>query len=90
MISAEPEQQPEKVNFSESVFILPEDKVENWLTKIETMMVKSLYDQTKLACLEYPEDALERKEWLFSNYPAQGILAIDMVKWQEGCTQAIL
>ena len=54
MISAEPEQQPELVKFSESVFILPEDKVESWLTKIEHMMVQSLFDVTKKALLQYP------------------------------------
>lgn len=35
MQSAEPENMPEYVAFSDSVHILPEDKVENWLGKIE-------------------------------------------------------
>jgi len=34
MVSAEPENMPEIVNFSESVVIEAEDKVENWLMKI--------------------------------------------------------
>jgi hypothetical protein len=42
---------PEYVAFSDSVHILPEDKVENWLGKIEKMMINSLRDLTKL-CLE--------------------------------------
>ena len=34
MISAEPENMPERVMFTESVVIETEDKVENWLSKI--------------------------------------------------------
>tara|TARA_B110000503_G_C7119927_1_gene402011 strand:+ start:442 stop:546 length:105 start_codon:yes stop_codon:yes gene_type:complete len=34
MVSAEPENMPEIVKFSESVVIEAEDKVENWLMKI--------------------------------------------------------
>jgi hypothetical protein len=36
---------------------------------IEKMMVKSLYDQTKKALMEYPGDGIERSQWLF-DYPA--------------------
>lgn len=57
----------EYVAFSESVFA--EGNVEFWLMNIENIMVKSLYDITKQAMLEYPEDGLERDDWLFS-YPA--------------------
>jgi len=34
MVSAEPENMPEVVKFSQSVVIQSEDKVENWLMKI--------------------------------------------------------
>ena len=33
------------------------------------MMIKTLYDYTKTAFLNYPDNLLERKDWLF-NYPA--------------------
>jgi hypothetical protein len=46
MVSAEPENMPEVVLFSESVIIAPEDKVENWLKRIEVTMVNSLRDIT--------------------------------------------
>jgi hypothetical protein len=44
MISAEPENMPEMVKFSESVTIEPEDKVENWLSRIQSQMINSLRD----------------------------------------------
>jgi dynein heavy chain len=40
------------------------------------MMVKSLYDITKKALVEYPENGIERNKWLFA-YPAQPVLTID-------------
>ncbi len=76
----------EYVAFSESVFA--EGNVEFWLMNIEKMMVKSLYDQTKLAYVEYPADPIERNEWLFS-YAAQPVLTIDQVKWTFGVTAAL-
>ena len=62
MISAEPETMPETVPFSSSVKILPEDKVENWLTKIQEMMITTLFDLMGLAYKEYPTDALNRND----------------------------
>lgn len=47
MSSAEPETMPENVRFSASVF--SEGPVENWLMRIQDMMVKSLYDIAKQA-----------------------------------------
>ena len=44
MVSAEPENMPEVVVFSTNVIIAPEDKVENWLKRIEEAMVDSLRD----------------------------------------------
>ena len=76
----------EYVAFSESVFA--EGNVEFWLLNIEKMMVKTLYDITKQANLEYPADGLERSEWLF-HYPAQPVLTIDQVQWTSGVTENI-
>lgn len=73
----------EYVPFSESVFA--EGNVEFWLMNIEKMMVKTLYDITKRALLEYPENGIERNDWLFA-YPAQPVLTIDQVKWTNGVT----
>jgi dynein heavy chain len=76
----------ELVQFSKNV--MAEGNVEFWLTDIEKMMVKSLYDKGK-NCLEvYPENALERRDWFFS-HPAQLVLIIDQVFWTKGCTEAI-
>jgi hypothetical protein len=50
MVSAESEYVP----FSESVFA--QGPVEHWLTNIEKMMRKTLYDRTKLSMETYPED----------------------------------
>lgn len=53
-------------------------------------MVKSLYDNSKQSLLEYPdENPLDRKKWLFA-YPAQCILLIDLIKWTDGVTKAII
>jgi dynein heavy chain len=88
MTSAEPETMPETVRFSASV--MAEGPVENWLMRIQEMMVKSLYDSAKQALLEYPnDDPLNREKWLFG-YNAQNILLIDLVKWTEGVTEAVL
>lgn len=52
------------------------------------MMIKSLYDITKEALKQYPENALNRKDWLFS-YAAQPVLTVDLIQWTLGCTDAI-
>lgn len=58
--------------------------------KIQEMMVQSLYDFAKQALKEYPNDnPLERENWLFG-FNAQNILLIDLVKWTEGLTDAVL
>jgi len=84
---------PENVAFSDSVHILPEDKVETWLGKIEKMMVISLRDMTKLCLDDYllmPKYPVKRDEWLFANYPAQSILVIELTYWTQYCNEAIL
>lgn len=83
MQSAEPEIMPEKIPFSKSVFA--EGPVEHWLQRIQDMMIKTLYDITKKAYFNYPENGLERKDWLFA-YFAQPILTVDLIKWTEDCT----
>ena len=52
------------------------------------MMIVSLYDNTKVAYMKYPENPIERRDWLFG-YPAQPIITVDQIKWTEGCTNAI-
>ena len=59
MVSAEKEYVP----FSESVWA--QGPVEHWLTNIESMMRKTLYDATKNALETYPEDGRQRDAWLF-------------------------
>ncbi len=54
------------------------------------MMVQSLYDVAKQALKEYPNDnPFDRESWLFA-YNAQNILLIDLVKWTEDLTTAVL
>lgn len=92
MISAEPENMPETVQFSDSVNILPEDKVENWLGKIEKMMVISLRDISRQCLEDYllmPLKPVDRDTWLFGPYPAQSILVIELAYWTTYCTEAI-
>jgi dynein heavy chain len=57
----------EYVAFSESVHA--HGVVETWLSKIEQMMILTLYDMTRRAYEAYPEDGSQRDEWLF-DYPA--------------------
>lgn len=76
----------EYVAFSQSVFA--HGVVETWLSKIEDMMIQSLYDQTRHAQENYPEDGTQRDKWLF-DYAAQPVLTIDMVQWTAGVTAAI-
>ena len=63
MQSAEPETMPELVKFSN--IVMAEGPVEHWLLKIQNMMIKSLYDFTKKAYVNYPHDGLDRDAWLF-------------------------
>jgi len=71
MYSAEPENMPEYVNFNQSVVIEPEDKVENWLKRIEETMITSLRAITIQSYNEYPVGAIEpRSDWIFGPYPA--------------------
>jgi hypothetical protein len=65
-----------------------EGNVEFWLTKIEQMMTQSLYDKTKYAINEYPEDGISRTDWLMHSN-SQTILTVDMVMWTKGVEEAI-
>ena len=82
MVSAEGEYVP----FSESVFA--QGPVEYWLTNIEKMMRKTLYDKTKASMVNYPEDQLKRDKWFFES-PAMSVLTIDQVMWTSCVTTAI-
>merc|ERR1719399_542871 len=52
----------ERVNFVESVSTAA--PVEKWLNDIEDRMIKALYAVSKKAFLEYPEDGINRADWL--------------------------
>lgn len=82
MISAE----KEYVEWTEPVYA--RGNVEFWLTNIEHMMRKTLFDVAKYSRENYPEDGRYRDEWLFSAC-AQCIIVVDQTKWTEGVTQAI-
>jgi dynein heavy chain len=62
--------------------------VEEWLTQIESRMRSSLYDITKDGLEQYPENGLERDEWLFER-AAMTVLTVDQIKWTAGCAEAI-
>ena len=76
----------EYVAFTDSVFA--RGPVEEWLTKIESMMRQTLYDITKVSLEAYPEDGTLRDEWLFESC-AQVILTVDQIEWTKGLTNAI-
>jgi len=76
----------EYVPFSGPVFAT--GAVEFWLSDIEAMMRKTLYDVSKNALDNYPEDGRQRDEWLFAQC-AQAVLTVDQVTWTAGVTQAI-
>ena len=79
---------PENEYVKFSSMVKAEGGVEFWLTDIEKMMTQSLYDNTKTAVLCYPENGIERSEWLFHTN-AQSILTVDMIKWTQGVEAAI-
>ena len=78
----------EKVPLSEPV--VAQGNVEDWLTQVEKMMRKSLYDQSKMVVHKYPpfEQAIERKDWYFCG-PAQSVIMVDQIFWTQYCATAI-
>ena len=78
----------EKVPFSEAV--VAQGNVEDWLTLVEKMMRKSLYDQSKVVLHKYPpfDQAIERKDWYFCG-PAQSVIMVDQILWTQYCATAI-
>ena len=60
--------------------------VENWLTDVESMMRRSLYDNAKEALAQYTEE--KRTSWFF-DFPAQVVICIDQVKWTSGTEMGI-
>jgi hypothetical protein len=57
---------PEKEYVEWTTPVYARGPVEEWLTEIESRMRTTLYDITKSGLEEYPENGLERDEWLFS------------------------
>jgi dynein heavy chain len=55
--------------------------VEKWLGDIEVKMVESLHHITKRCWQAYPEDGTNRKDWLFTDFASQSILAVDQIMW---------
>jgi hypothetical protein len=90
MISAEPENMPELVRFDKSVNILPDDKVENWLGRIEETMVSSLKVIANQTYAAYPMEIKKRRDWMFDDFPAQIVLLVEITKWQELISAAIM
>lgn len=66
----------EYVAFSKPVYA--RGAVEDWLGRIEATMRSTLYNATKAALEGYPEDGVERRDWLFHEaYCAQAVLTVD-------------
>jgi len=79
---------PENEFVQWSGIVKAEGGVEFWLTAIEKMMTQSLYDKTRIAVNLYPENGIERSQWLFHT-AAQPILTVDMIMWTKGVEEAI-
>ena len=72
------------MHFHRVVNILPEDKPETWLTKIEAMMLQTLFEKMKVCLAEYPKTLagqIERGSWVLGDYPAQCVLTVDQIQW---------
>lgn len=83
MISAE----KEKVPFLKSVDVNDGEKkgnVERWLSEIEGVMISTLKKITKDAI----SDTTERVKWV-RKWPAQTVLAVNMIRWTDLAEQAI-
>jgi dynein heavy chain len=83
MISAE----KEKVDFLKSVDVNEGEKkgnVERWLSEIEAVMIATLKKITK----DSLNDPTERVKWV-RKWPAQTVLAVNMMRWTEGAEHAI-
>ena len=76
----------EKVMFSEPV--VAQGSVEYWMSKIEEMMCKTLYDETKASWQKYPVDnPVDRSEWLFAS-PAMVVLVVDQIYFSKAAEDA--
>jgi dynein heavy chain len=83
MISAE----KERVDFNKSVDVNEGEKkgnVERWLSEIEAVMIATLKRITK----DSLSDQTERVKWV-RKWPAQTVLAVNMIRWTEGAEHAI-
>lgn len=101
MISAE----GETVNFDQEVVISKTTNVEDWLNTVQSRMVQTLRNRTRVAYYSLtglngvamrttqPDDewSEDRKEWLFS-CPAMCVIAVEQIVWKdemEKCLEAI-
>jgi len=69
-----------------------EGPVEHWLTSVQQVMRKSLWQQAADSWDVYPKDEqgqIDRGEWLFASC-AQVIIMIDQVYWTQGLGGAIM
>jgi len=58
--------------------------VEKWLSEVELAMVTSLYNVSKKALIEYPQDGTVRTDWLLQHTVAsQSQLLIDQIFWTQ-------
>jgi hypothetical protein len=79
---------PENEYVQFSGVVKAEGNVEFWLTDIQNMMTQSLFDSTKKSFETYPDNGIERADWLFTA-AAQPILTVDMIMWTRGVEAAI-
>lgn len=63
MISAEPENMPEKVAFTQFIRITAGDKVESFMTNIQKGMINTLKEKTIMGLNNF--DSLEYIDWVF-------------------------
>lgn len=86
MVSVDPDNDQEVVPFVTPILV--EGPVERWLLKIEEEMVASLYHALQTGLKSSAGQTLLSEDVLFS-FPAQIVLAINMVKWTFGTEEAI-
>lgn len=81
MISAE----GEKVTFSSSVKIKPDEKVEATLKEIEDKMYETIRKRINVSHSEYDVLSTERQEWVLADEIGQVILTVSQIIWTELC-----
>lgn len=81
MISAE----GEKITFSSSVKIKPDEKVEATLKEIEDKMYETIRKRINVSHSEYDVLSTERQEWVLADEIGQVILTVSQIIWTELC-----